>query len=146
MLDNKGSLYIMDAFLAIFLLLIVFLVVNTAISMPTADYSYQSRDIRTAQDVMELLSGKIDFTDMTFIEKISTILEDGKNSKESVREVSGISKEKLDSYNLKNYRFTESNVLKGKVLASSGDYKKADNVNAATRSYGEYSYTLSVWQ
>ena len=145
MLDNKGSLYIMDAFLAIFLLLIVFLVVNTAISMPTADYSYQSRDIRTAQDVMELLSGKIDFTDMTFIEKISTILEDGKNSKESVREVSGISKEKLDSYNLKNYRFTESNVLKGKVLASSGDYKKADNVNVATRTYGDYSYTLSIW-
>ena len=93
MLDNKGSLYIMDAVLAIFLLLIVFLVVNAAISMPSADYSYESRDIRTAQDVMELLSGKIDFGDRTFIEKISTILEDGENSKESIQEVSEISKE-----------------------------------------------------
>lgn len=145
MLDNKGSLYIIDAVLAVFLLLIVFLVVNAAISMPTADYSYQSKDIRTAQDVMELLSGKIDFTDRTFIEKISTILEDGKNSKESIREVSEISKEKLDSYNIKNYQLTETNVLNGKVLASSGDYDKADSVNVATRTYGEYSYTLSIW-
>lgn len=145
MLDNKGSLYIMDAFLAIFLLLIVLLIVNAAISMPTADYSYESRDIRTAQDVMELLSGKVDFGDMSFIEKISTILKDGKNSKKAVREVSGISKEKLDSYNIKNYRFSESNVLKGKVLASSGDYAKANDINVATRTYGDYSYTLSVW-
>ena len=146
MLDNKGSFYIMDAILAIFLLLIVFLVVNAAISMPTADYSYPSRDIRTAQDVMELLSGKIDFSDQTFLGKISNILEEGKNSKKSISEVSEISKSKLDSYKIKNYQFRENNVLKGKVLASKGDYSKAGNVNVAARTYGEYSYTLSVWQ
>ena len=146
MLDSKGSFYIFDAILAVFLLLVVFLVVNAAISIPTADYTYQTKDIRTAQDVMELLSGKIDFTDTTFIAKISTVLEEGKNSKQSIREVSEISKYKLDSYNLKNYRFEENNVLKGKVLASSGDYNKATDVNVATRSYGDYSFTLSVWQ
>lgn len=145
MLDNKGSLYLMDAILAIILLLIVFLIVNAAITIPTHEYSYDTKDIRTAQDVMELLSGKIDFNDQTFLGKISTILEDGKKSKESQREVSEISKEKLDSYNLKNYRFSENNVLKGKVLASDGDYKTAGNVDAATRTYGDYSYTLSVW-
>ncbi len=145
MLDNKVSFYIMDAILAIFLLLIVFLVVNAAISIPTADYSYESKDIRTAQDVMELLSGKIDFSDQTFLGKISNILEEGKNSKKSIREVSEISKSKLDSYNIKNYRFSENNVLKGKVLASRGNYEKAGNVNVATRTYGGYSYTLSTW-
>ena len=145
MLDNKGSFYIFDAILAIFLLLIVFLVVNAAISMPSADYSYESKDIRTAQDVMELLSGKIDFNDMTFLSKISKILGDGKNSKQSVREVSDICKDKLDSYNLKNYEFSENNILKGKVLASSGDYKKANDVDVATRNFGDYSYTLSLW-
>jgi hypothetical protein len=145
MLDNKGSFYIFDAILAIFLLLIVFLVVNAAISMPSADYSYESKDIRTAQDVMELLSGKINFNDMTFLSKISKILEDGKNSKQSVREVSDICKDKLDSYNLKNYEFSENNILKGKVLASSGDYKKANDVDVATRNFGDYSYTLSLW-
>lgn len=145
MLDNKGSFYIFDAILAIFLLLIVFLVVNAAISMPSADYSYESKDIRTAQDVMELLSGKINFNDMTFLSKISKILEDGKNSKQSVREVSDICKDKLDSYNLKNYEFSENNILKGKVLASYGDYKKANDVDVATRNFGDYSYTLSLW-
>ena len=145
MLDNKGSFYIMDAILAVVLLLIVFLVVNAAISVPTHDYSYESKDIRTAQDIMELLSGKIDFNDNTFIGKISDILEEGKNSKESVREVSKISKAKLDSYNLNNYRFSENNILKGEVLASKGDYKKASNVDVATRTYGDYSYTLSLW-
>ena len=145
MLDNKGSFYIFDAILAIFLLLIVFLVVNAAISMPSADYSYESKDIRTAQDVMELLSGKINFNDMTFLSKISKILEAGKNSKQSVREVSDICKDKLDSYNLKNYEFSENNILKGKVLASSGDYKKANDVDVATRNFGDYSYTLSLW-
>ena len=145
MLDNKGSFYIFDAILAIFLLLIVFLVVNAAISLPSADYSYESKDIRTAQDVMELLSGKINFNDMTFLSKISKILEDGKNSKQSVREVSDICKDKLDSYNLKNYEFSENNILKGKVLASYGDYKKANDVDVATRNFGDYSYTLSLW-
>ena len=84
MLDNKGSFYIMDAILAIFLLLIVFLVVNAAISIPTADYSYKSKDIRTAQDVMELLSGKIDFSDQTFLGKISNILEHIKSLKNNL--------------------------------------------------------------
>lgn len=145
MLDNKGSFYIMDAVLAVVLLLIAFLVVNAAISMPAHDYSYESKNIRTAQDVMELLSGKIDFNDGTFLGEISDILQDGKNSRESIREVSRISKDKLDSYNLKNYRFSETNVLKDKVLASKGDYEKAKDVDVATRTYGDYSYTLSVW-
>jgi len=146
MLDNKGSFYIMDAILAIFLLLIVFLVVNTAITLPTSDYSYESKEIRTAQDTMELLSGKIDFNDNTFLAEISNILKEGKNSKESIRQVSEISKDKLNSYKLKNYMLTENNILKGKVLASKGDYNKANDVDVATRTYGDYSYTLYIWQ
>ena len=145
MLDNKGSFYIIDAILAVVLLLIVFLVVNTAITMPAHDYSYESKDIKDAQDIMELLSGKIDFNDNTFLGVISDILKNGKNSKESVSRVSEISKDKLNSYNLKNYMLTENNILKGKVLASKGDYKKATNVDVATRTYGDYSYTLSLW-
>ena len=74
MLDNKGSFYIIDAILAVVLLLVVFLAINTAITMPTHDYSYEAKDIKTAQDVMELLSGKVDFEDKTFISEISAIL------------------------------------------------------------------------
>ena len=146
MLDNKGSIYLMDAILAVFLLLMVFLVINTAISIPASDYSYENRDIQTAQDVMELLAGKIDFNDRTFIGEISLILENGKNSKQSVSQVSQMSKDKMNSYNLKHYCFKENNVLKGEVLASSGDLNKAGSVDVATRTYGDYSYTLYVWQ
>ena len=146
MLDDKGYFYIIDALIAIVLLLIVFLVVNATISIPSPDYSYQTHDVGEAQDIMEILSGKINFTDETFIGEISEILEKNKNSKNSVREVSSICKDKLNSYNIKKYRFCENNVLKGKVLASSGDYSKAKDVSVATREYGDYSYTLSVWQ
>ncbi|MBR6927638.1 MAG: hypothetical protein IKH62_01255 [Methanobrevibacter sp.] len=145
MLDNKGSFYLIDAILAVVLLLIVFLAINTTVTMPTHEYSYETRDIRTAQDVMELLSGRIDFQDKSFISKISGILKEGENSKESVREVSKISRDRLDSYDLENYRLAESNVLNDEVLALKGNYDDAENVSVATRTYGDYSFTLSTW-
>ena len=145
MLDEKGNLYIIDAVLAVILLLIVFLAVNTAISIPTPDYSYQTQDIKTAQDIMEILSGKVNITDRTFIGDISGVLSENENSKEATRQVSKMSKEKLDSYNLKNYKFCENNVLEGEILASSGDYSMASSISKASRSYGEYCYTLYIW-
>ena len=145
MLDNKGSFYLIDAMLAVVLLLIVFLAINATVTMPTHEYSYETRDIRTAQDVMELLSGRIDFQDKSFISEISGILKEGENSKESVREVSKISRDRLDSYDLENYRLVESNVLNDEVLALKGNYDDAENVSVATRTYGDYSFTLSTW-
>ena len=141
MLDNRGSFYIVDGIIAVILVLIVFLIVNSTISISSPDYSYESHDIKEAQDIMELLSGKIDFTDQSFLSEISEILDNGEYSKEVIREVSKISKEKLNSYNLKNYRFSED----GDVLAQSGDWSKAVNVSVATRSYGDHSYSLQIW-
>lgn len=145
MLDEKGYFYIIDAVLAVILLLIVFLIVNAAISIPGPDYSYDSHNIRNAQDIMEILSGKVNFTDRSFLGSISKTLEKNNNSKKSIKEVSGISKEKFKSFDLNNYRFSENNVLKSEILSQSGDYAKADSVSVATREYGKYSYTLSVW-
>ena len=145
MLDEKGYFYIIDAILAVMLLLMVFLIVNATISIPSPDYSYDSKDIRMAQDTMEMLSGKVNFTDQTFLGEISEILKENENSKDSVRDVSRLSKDKLNSFNLKNYKFSENNVLNGKVLAESGDYSKAKDVSVATRNYGDYSYSLSTW-
>ena len=145
MLDEKGYFYIIDAIFAVMLLLTVFLIVNATISIPSPDYSYDSKDIRMVQDTMEMLSGKVDFTDQTFLGEISEILKENENSKESIRDVSRLSKDKLNSFNLKNYKFSENNVLKGKVLAESGDYSKARDVSVATRNYGDYSYSLSTW-
>ncbi len=144
MLDEKGYFYIIDAILAVVLLLVVFLIVNSAISI-SDDSTDDIKNSKDVQDVMEILSAKVNFTDNTFIGDISKILEDGGNSKESVREVSKISKDRLSSFNLENYRFTENNVLKGKTLASNGDYSKAKDVAVATRNYDDYSYSLSTW-
>ena len=101
MLDEKGYFYIIDAILAVMLLLMVFLIVNATISIPSPDYSHDSKDIRIAQDTMEILSGKVNFEDQSFLGEISEILKGNENSKESVREVSKICKDKLKSFNLK---------------------------------------------
>ena len=145
MLDEKGNFFIIDAVLALILILTVFLAFNSAISIQDSSYSSEIRQSKNAQDIMEILSGKVYYNDRTFIGDITEILEENDNSKKSIKEVSKLSKEKFESMDLKNYRFTESNVLNGKVLASSGDYSSAKDVSSATRSYGDYYYTLSIW-
>ncbi len=145
MKDDKGNLYIIEAILAITILFVAILVVNTVISIPSPDYSYESHDLISAQDTMEILSRKIDFEDQTFLGQISTILKEKKNSKKSVREVSDICQNKLDSFKIDNYKFCENNKLKGKVLAYKGNDNNANKVSVATRTYGDYSYTLYIW-
>ena len=145
MLDEKGNFFIIDAILSIILLLIVFLAFNSALSLYDSSYSSEVKESKNAQDIMEILSGKINYTDRTFIGDISEILRDNGNSKESVSEVSKLSEDKLNTLKLKNYRVSETNMLDNKVLASSGEYSKANDVSVATRTYGDYSYTLSIW-
>ena len=145
MLDEKGNFFIIDAVLAVILLLAVFIVFNSAISIPDSGYSNEIKESKNAQDIMEILSGKVYYSDRTFISGISEILKENKNSKESIREVSGLCEDKFESLKIKNYRFSETNVLKDKVLASSGDYSNAKDVSSATRSYGDYYFTLSTW-
>lgn len=146
MKDEKGSLYIIEAILAITVLLMAILVVNTVISIPSPDYSYETRDLKSAQDIMEILSGKVNFTDRTFLGEITQILKENRNSKKSIREVSLICQNKFDGYKLTKYKFCENSKLKGKVLAYRGDYDNAEEFSTATRTYGDYSYTLYVWQ
>ena len=55
MLDEKGNIFIIDAILAITLLLIVFLIFNYAIFIPNSDYSSQIKESQNAEDVMEIL-------------------------------------------------------------------------------------------
>ena len=115
MKDEKGYFYIIDAFLAIVILLIAILMVNSIVSTSNPNYSSTSHDFKSAQDTMELLSAKINSTDRVFIEDISNILDENHNSKHSVREVSKLCREKFEKLSLKNYQFKENNVLGGKV-------------------------------
>lgn len=95
---------------------------------------------------MEILSGKVNFTDRTFIDEISKILKDNKNSKESINLVSKICKNKFKSLNLTNYRFTENKILKEKKYwTHQVIIQKNNRVSVVTCNYGDYFYTFSVW-
>ena len=142
--DHKGSLYLADAILALSILIIVMLMLNTLVSIPNPTYSDVSHDSKDAQDVMEILSGKVNFQDKTFLSRITAILKENKNSKESIREVSQICDDKFSEFKLTNYRFVETNHLDS-VLSGSGDFSKAGNLSVATRNFDGYSYTLYVW-
>ena len=111
MKDEKGYFYIIDAFLAILILLIAILMVNSVISTTSPSYSTQSHDFTSAQDTMELLSAKINFTDRIFIEDISNILSTNHNSKHSVREVSKLCSEKFKKLGIENYQFREKTMF-----------------------------------
>ncbi len=144
--DSKGSLYLGDAIVALSILIIVMLMLNSLLSIPYPTYSDISHDSKNAQDIMEILSGKVDFEDKTFLNKITAILKENKNSKKSVREVSQLCDEKFGEFKLTNYRFVETNHLDSSVLAESGDFTKAGNLSVATRNFDGYSYTLYTWQ
>ena len=145
MLDEKGNFFIIEVILAIILLLIVILAFNSLILFQNSDYSSDIKNSMSAQEIMEVLDGKINFTDQSFLGDISAILKEKKNSKESIQEVSQLCDEKFETFKLQNYRFSENNLLDGKTLASDGDYSKAKDISVASRDYGDYSYTLSVW-
>ena len=145
MIDENGNLYIADAIVALSIIFVVMLMVNTLISLPNPTYSDISHNSKDSQNIMEILSGKIDFEDETFLEKITEILKEGENSEKSIKEVSMLCKNKFKEFNLTNYRFVESNNLGSKVLASSGNLKENSNVSSATRSFDNYSYTLILW-
>ncbi|WP_296794428.1 hypothetical protein [uncultured Methanobrevibacter sp.] len=143
--DEKGNLYLGDAIIALSILFIVMLMLNTMVSLPNPTYSDISHNSKDAQDVMEILSGKVNFHDKTFLSEITAILKENKNSKKSVSEVSQLCDEKFDEFKLENYRFVETNHLDSKILSDSGDFTKADDVSVATRNFDGYSYTLYVW-
>ena len=143
--DAKGSLYLADAIIALSILFIAMLMLNSLISIPNPTFSHVSHNSKNAQDIMEILSGKVDFEDKTFLGEITSILKDNKNSKKSISEVSKMCVSKFDEFKINNYRFIETNHINSKVLAESGDFTKAKNVSIATRNFDDYSYTLYLW-
>ncbi|MBQ9026890.1 MAG: hypothetical protein IJ104_11090 [Methanobrevibacter sp.] len=145
MKDETGSLYIADALIALSILFIALIMLNSLLSLPNPDYSDISNNPTDAQDVMEILAGKVDFNDHSFLSEITGILKDNRNSKKSIREVSQICDEKFSELKLTNYRFVESNELDSKILSDSGDFSKADSISVATRNLDGYSYTLYLW-
>ena len=145
--DNKGFISLIDALLSIFILLMVLIALNMMIDIDVPSLSEENRDFKTSQDIMEIMSSKVDGRDYTLIERISYILSSNNNSLASKREVKSLLDDFFSAYldNNHHYAFVESNNLNGEVLSSNGDYESSDRVNVAIRNYGNYSYKLYLF-
>ncbi|WP_407462904.1 hypothetical protein [Methanobrevibacter sp.] len=145
--DNKGFISLIDALLSIFILLMVLIAFNMIIDIDVPSLSEENRDFKTSQDIMEIMSSKVDGRDYTLIERISYILSSNNNSIASKREVKLLLDDFFSAYldNNHRYAFVESNNLDGEVLSSNGDYESSDRVNVAIRNYGNYSYKLYLF-
>ncbi len=145
--DNKGFVSLADALLSIFILFMVFIAFNMMIDIDLPSLSEENNDFKTSQDIMEIMSSKIDGRDFTLIERISFILSSNNNSIASKREVKSLLDDFFSAYldNGYHYAFVETKNLNGEVLSSNGDYESSDRVNVAIRNYGNYSYKLYLF-
>lgn len=145
--DNKGFVSLADAMLSIFVLLMVLMAFNMMIDIEIPSLSEESNDFKTSQDIMEIMSSKVDGRDYTILERITYILSENNNSIASKRKVKAILDEFFMVYfdDRYHYSFVETNQLNGEVLSSNGDYSSSGRVNVAIRNYGNYSYKLYVF-
>ena len=145
--DNKGFVSLADAMLSIFILLMVLMAFNMMIDIEVPSLSEESNDFKTSQDIMEIMSSKVDGRDYTVLERITYILSENNNSIASKREVKVILDEFFMVYfdDRYHYSFVETNQLNGDILSSNGDYSSSDRVNVGIRNYGNYSYKLYVF-
>ena len=145
--DNKGFVSLADALLSIFILFMVFIAFNMMIDIDLPSLSEENNDFKTSQDIMEIMSSKIDGRDFSLIERISFILSSNNNSIASIREVKSLLYDFFSAYldNGYHYAFVETKNLNGEILSSNGDYESSDRVNVAIRNYGNYSYKLYLF-
>lgn len=145
--DNKGFVSLADAMLSIFILLMVLMAFNMMSDIEISSLSEENNDFKTSQDIMEIMSSKVDGRDYTVLERITYILSENNNSIASRREVKAILDEFFMVYfdDRYHYSFVETNQLNGDILSSNGDYSSSERVNVAIRNYGNYSYKLYVF-
>ena len=145
--DNKGFLSLMDVLLSILILFMILISFNLMMDMDIPSLVEENNDFKTSQDIMEIMSSKLDGRDYSTLERISYILSKNNNSISSKREVKLIlddffSRHLSDNEMNYHYAFVESNQLDGEVLSSNGDFSSADRLNVVIRNYGNYSYKL----
>ena len=145
--DNKGFVSLADAMLSIFILLMVLMAFNMMIDIEIPSLSEETNDFKSSQDIMEIMSSKVDGRDYAVLERITYILSENNNSIASKREVKAILDEFFMLYfdEMYHYSFVETNQLNGEVLSSNGDYSSSERVNVAIRNYGNYSYKLYIF-
>ena len=148
--DDKGFVSLIDALFAVLILFMVLMAFNMMIDMDIPSLSQENNDFKTGQDIMEIMSSKVDGRDYTLIERISYILSSNNNSISSKRKVKALLDDFFSIYlgndnQYHHYAFAETSQLNGEILSSNGDYESAETVNVASRNYGNYSYKLYLF-
>ena len=146
MKNERGYVAVFEALMVIFLVLTCVLFLNSVVVTSNPSLSQKADNFNKAQDIMEALSGKVNFTDETFLSEISNILSDRWDKNKAIEEVSELTKSKFEELGLKdNYKFVEVNEFNGATLLESGNYDSAENISIASRDYEDYCYRLYIW-
>ena len=145
LMDNRGFIFTFDAILA---LIPVFIVLMAVSSVGQGDLILPSQQIRLAhqgQDSMDQMA-QYRNSDGIVLEEIVMVLKANHNSAAGIDAAGKIAGEFLDK-NLPgmSYKLIELNQLNGTTITSHGDMADAKNVAVGSRSYGNYSFQLYVW-
>ena len=79
-IDNKGFVSLADAMLSIFILLMVLVAFNMVVDIEIPSLSEESNDFKSSQDIMEIMSSKVDGRDylISCLKTIIQLLQKGK--------------------------------------------------------------------
>jgi len=144
-MDKKGFIFTFDAILA---LIPVFIVLMAVSNVNQGDLILPSQQVRLnnqAQDTIDLMAQYGD-SDLTLLEEISLVLKETHNTAAGVEAAGEIAGPFLEK-NLPGagYQLVELNQLNETILISKGKMKNAPHIAVGSRSYGNYTFKLYVW-
>lgn len=146
-MDDKGFIVTLDALLS---LIVVFILLATVTNISADKSSTSMQDLTMAKnvhDTMELMANYKDIsTNKTVIELMVEELEKSSNQNSGVDnagQIAGYFLNKTLTGN--NYNLIEINKLNGTTIASNADVNQASNVSVASKSFGEYTFKLYIW-
>ncbi|MDD1775242.1 MAG: hypothetical protein LUQ24_06910 [Methanobacterium sp.] len=139
-MDNKGFIFTLDAVLALIPVFIVIMALSSSNDGALIQPSQQMRLSHQAQDTLDAMA-QYQISDLTLIGEISKELNEG--DRNGARD---LAREFLDE-NLPGakYKLIELNQLNGASIISTGDMDDAQNVAVGTKSYGNHSFKLYLW-
>ena len=144
--DDNGIFFSIDTGLALIPVLILLFTLGN-INIEYSHTNCENRYFQSAQDSAELMAQHYEPDDGTILEKVSNALSESSDSNKGVESARRI----LDPFLKKNlgrmnYRIVELKHLKGREIASKGNYDNAEDVGVAVKGYGDYLFKLYVWE
>jgi hypothetical protein len=147
-MDQKGLLASSDAILGLIVVMIILGTINSMVNVHFPNPSQELGLSHDAQDAMGLMvSENGQNVSDPILCKVAQTLEENNNTHESVAMAGIIAGQFLNiTLGTVKYNLTETKQLKGATIACNGDMSMAKNVDSATRTWGNYSFSLYVWK